>query len=42
MIYINLYLLLVGFQLKAQLDTSEHKVQALIDSNDDMRSEIAR
>ena len=29
-------------QLKAQLDNSEHKVQALIDSNDDMRSEIAR
>jgi len=29
-------------QLKAQLDSSEHKVQALIDSNDDMRNEIAR
>ena len=29
-------------QLKAQLDNSEHKVQALIDSNDDMRNEIAR
>ena len=28
-------------QLKAQLDHSEQKVQALIDSNDDMRSEIA-
>lgn len=29
-------------QLKAQLDHSEQKVQALIDSNDDMRSEIAK
>ena len=29
-------------QLKAQLDHSEQKVQALIDSNDDMRTEIAK
>ena len=29
-------------QLRAQLENSEHKVQALIDSNDDMRSEISR
>ena len=29
-------------QLKTQLDHSEQKVQALIDSNDDMRTEIAK
>ena len=29
-------------QLRAQLENSEHKVQALIDSNDDMRCEISR
>ena len=29
-------------QLRAQLENSEQKVQALIDSNDDMRCEISR
>ena len=29
-------------QLRTQLENSEHKVQALIDSNDDMRCEISR
>ena len=30
------------YALKQQLESSEHRVQALIDSNDDMRTEISR
>jgi len=30
------------FALKQQLENSEHRVQALIDSNDDMRNEVYR